>query len=539
MREARRRFWMATLVVTSTAALAACGGSNSDSGSDNPNVGGGTPTSGRTLEVDEQAPPKGDLVFGVEAFPANNDVYSTFDTDAVAAWRAWWEYLVRPGEDGKTFEPRLAESFTKSDDDKTYEFKLREGVKFSDGTPFTAQDVLFSWNKAFTTKTSTLTHLKDRIASMTAPDPMTVKVVFKEPWPYFLGEICCHMAAILPKKLVQKQGYEEYIKRPVGTGPFIYDKVDAGSSLTVKRNPNYWQKGFPKLNSITFQAFADDSARATAVQGGRAQLVASPPPNQLESLKSNKDIAVLTFPSARVDNLAVNTKRGALKNQKIRQAIAIGINREAIVKAGLFGTGKAANTFIVGPPALTYQDTSTNYYPYDPELAKKLVAESGMTPPVKVQLNASEGTVNTVIANVVKDSLKDAGIDVTIRRADLNTTETAIGKEDYELSTTFWANYQPDPTVQPLFAIDPDYCCDAYFSGYDSKADVERLNKAIAATDPEERRQGFADVQKALAESAHLIPLFFPDLTYLSTTNLAGFFAYPNNIFAFEQWQLR
>ncbi|MBA2512860.1 MAG: hypothetical protein H0V26_00805, partial [Solirubrobacterales bacterium] len=153
----------ATMVLTSTVALAACGGSGSDSSSDNPSVGGGegTTTTGRTPDVDATAPANGELTFGVEAFPASNDVYSTFDTNAVAAWRAWWEYLVRPGKDGKTFEPRLAESFTKSDDDKTYEFKLREGVEFSDGTPLTADDVLFSWNKAFTTKTSTLTFLKD------------------------------------------------------------------------------------------------------------------------------------------------------------------------------------------------------------------------------------------------------------------------------------------------------------------------------------------------------------------------------------------
>ena len=162
-----------------------------------------------------------------------------------------------------------------------------------------------------------------------------------------------------------------------------------------------------------------------------------------------------------------------------------------------------------------------------------------MKTPIKVDMAISDGTVQTVIGEVVKDNLKKVGIDVTIKRADLNSTEAAIGKEDYELSTTFWANYQPEPTIQPLFAIDPKYCCDAYLSGYDNPTDVKRLNDAIATTDDAQRREKFAAVQAALAKSAHLIPLFYPDLEYVTTKKVAGFFAYPNNLFAYEKWQLK
>ena len=520
-------------------AITACGGGSSSSSTDNPGVGGGDTTATPAGAVDAKAPPKGDLTFAVAAYPSGNDVYANFDTNAVAAWRAWWEYLVRPTKDSKGFEGRLAEKFTKSPDSKTYTFNLRRGVKFSNGDPFTAADVLFSWNKAFTTETSNLTFLHDKIKSMTAPDPYTVKVVFKQPWPYFLADVCCHMSAILPAKLVKREGYRTYIKRPVGTGPFVYDKVNAGSSLELKRNPSYWEKGYPKLNSLTFAAFADDSARATAVQGGRANIAESPPPNQLSTLKSSGQVQVEEFPSARVDNIAVNTKRKPLNNEDVRRAISLGIDRAAIVKAGLFGTGKPANTFLVGPSSLTYQDTSADLYPYDPAQAKKLVAASGLKTPIKVDMAISDGTVQTVIGQVVKANLKPVGIDVTLKRSDLNSTEAAIGKEDYQLSTTFWANYQPDPTIQPLFAIDPDYCCDAYLSGYDDKANIKQLKEAIAATDEGARREQYAEVQKRLAQDAHLLPLFFPTLTYVTGKDVAGFFAYPNNLFAYEQWQLK
>lgn len=495
--------------------------------------------SGPPASMDPAAAPGGDLTYAVVSFPTSNDIYANFDAIAVATWPAWWEYLFRPTADGTGFEPRLATGFEVSPDNKTYTIKLREGVTFSNGDPFSSDDVLYSLNKAFTVESSNLTFLDSKIASMTAPDKYTVKVVFKESWPYFISDLSGFMAAIIDKKLVESMGYEEYIKNPVGTGPFTIDKIDPGSSITLKRNPTYWEQGLPKLNTITLVALGDDSARATAVQSGRADIAAEPPPNQLESLKSNSEITVIQAAAARVDNIAVNTKIPALANDDLRRAISLGIDRDAIVKAGLFGTAQPANTFIVGPPALKYQVTDENFYPYDPEQAKALVAKSGLPTPISLDLLISDGSEQSAIGEVIKQNLAAIGIEINITRADINTTEAAIGNQDFTLATTFWTDYQPEPTIQPLFAIDPDYCCDAYLSGYSNAEHIAVLKEAIAATDEAKRVSLFAEVQKNMAQDANVIPLYFKDQVFLTTKKVAGFFPYPNNLFAYEQWQLQ
>jgi ABC-type transport system substrate-binding protein len=147
--------------------------------------------------------------------------------------------------------------------------------------------------------------------------------------------------------------------------------------------------------------------------------------------------------------------------------------------------------------------------------------------------------VQTAIGEVVKANLAAVGLDVTVNQVDLNTEEDTLGEGQYFSTTDEWGDYQPDPTVQPEFAVNPKYCCDSYFTSYDSPSEIAALNRAIAATNPSQRKVLFDDLQRDMAQSAQVIPLFFPELTYVSTKNLAGFFAYPNNLYAYEQWQLK
>jgi peptide/nickel transport system substrate-binding protein len=529
------RFRRATpAMLAAVLALAAAGCGDSETTDTGAGQTGGQATLEATPTAAAAGRTGGEMTFGILFDPQNFDVYQSFDTTSVAVWGAWWEYLIRPTKDTKGFEGRLAESFEQSDDDRVYTFKLRQGVTFSNGDPLTTEDVLYSLNRAFSEKTSTIAFLKDKIASMTAPDEQTIRVEFKEPWPYFLGQIAGHMAVILPKKLVERQGWKAYLQKPVGTGPFMWETRDPGSSLRVVRNPNYWQEGKPMLDALTFQVFADDSARVTAVRGGRADLVEGPPPNQLAELGADAKLQTFVFPSTRVDLIAANTKKPPLDDAKVRQAISLAINRQAIVEAGLFGSGEPATTYLVGPPELTLQNTGLDLYPYDPERAKQLLQEAGAQN-AKVTLTISEGTVQSVIGEIVKQNLADVGIEATILRKDLASAENDIAGLNYQLSTTFWSDYLPEPTVQPQFAIDPAYCCKAYFTEYDNPAHVKVVKDAIAETDPAARKQAFDDVQRAIAEAANVLPLFFPKLTFVGTAEVAGFHAYPNNMYAFEE----
>jgi ABC-type transport system substrate-binding protein len=106
------------------------------------------------------------------------------------------------------------------------------------------------------------------------------------------------------------------------------------------------------------------------------------------------------------------------------------------------------------------------------------------------------------------------------------------------MATTNWQDYQPEPTIQPLFAIDPDYCCGAFFSGYEDPALVSLTHEAIEAPQEAERIELFAKMQEEFAQASYVLPLYNPMLTFVASPELEGFFAYPNNLFAFEDWSL-
>jgi peptide/nickel transport system substrate-binding protein len=514
-------------------AVAGCGG-----GSHSNSATQASATAAAATTPESSIPSGGKLTYAITQYPADFNPHESYDTDAVIIWRAWWEYLVRPTQSGAGFEPQLAKSWTVSRDSRTYTFHLRPDVTFTNGEPMNAKDVIWSLNQAIASQAGNLTFLKPLISSMTAPDPLTVRVQLKQPWPYLLGDVCCHMSVILPMHLIQHEGMKAYLQHPIGTGPFELQRFDPGNAVYVTRNPQYWRAGYPKLDAITFKVYTDDQARVDAVIGGQAQLADNPPPNQLASLKSNSQVRVLTFPYSRMDPIVLNTHVAPLGNELVRRAISLAIDRAAIVKVGLFGYGKPANTFLVGPSALTYQDTASNYYPYDPTEAKKLLARSGVKLPINLNLTVSQSTIQTVIAEIVKANLQQIGIKVNIVRGELATTDNDINLDRFQMSTTNWEDYSPDPSVQPEFAIDPAYCCNAYFSYYKNPTDVALLHKALAASSSTTRRQLFDQVQQRMAQAAYLLPLFFPSQSFVVSPKLAGFFAYPNNFMAFEDWGL-
>jgi peptide/nickel transport system substrate-binding protein len=516
-----RSCFLALLVVVALV-LAGCSSSN--------NKGSSSTSSSQALAKG------GNLTFVIPAYPLGMDPLSpSADIAGLQIFDAWWEYLIRPTPDGKGFEPRLAQSYTISPDNKTYTFKLRPDVKFSDGTQLTTDDVVISLRNAFTDKGSQIAFLGSKITSISAPDKGTVVVQLNSSWPYLLSDLAGFNAAILPQALIKKEGYNNFLKNPVGTGPFKLANLSPGSSIKLVRNPNYWEAGKPYLDSITFTVAQSDIARATAITGGQADIAQDPPPNQLSALRANKSLQVVSLPLSLVETIDFNVLVHPFDNQKLRQAISLAIDRNAIVRSGLFDAGSAATTFIVGPPALTLQNTSLNLYPYDPEKAKQLVSESGIPTPVTIPLQLSQGAVQDAIAAVVQQNLQAVGINVKIQRNDYSAIQSAVSSGHYAAATRNWSNYVGDPSQQPLFWMDPAFCCHANWTNYDDPAAIALVNKAVKASDPTEAKALFDDVQRSVANSAHSIPLYFPNQVYIVSNKVGGFAVDPMAIWAYDE----
>lgn len=392
----------------------------------------------------------GTLVFAIDSYPQDMNPYSaTADNISIAVFGAWWEYLVRPTQNGTGYEPRLAASYSVSPDNTTYTFHLRKGVKFSDGTPMTVADVLFSLHHAFTDPSSQIAFIGPKISSMSAPDAQTVLIKLKTPWPYLLADLSGFNAAIL-----------------------------------------------------------------------------------------NPLVKAYVSPSALVELIPLNVTKPPLNNEKIRQAISLAIDRASIVKADLFGYAKPATTFVVGPSAQTFQNTSLNLYPFDLAKARKLVKQSGVPTPIHLRFRVSQGVAQAAIVTIAQAGLAQIGIHLDVRQADFVSNENALDSGKFTMNTTFWGNFVGDPSEQPLFWMDPAYCCKSYFTDFNDPASIALVHKATSATSVAAARPLFDEVQRKVAETAHAIPLYFPELTYVASRKLLGFEANPHGTYPFEQFSL-
>jgi peptide/nickel transport system substrate-binding protein len=467
-----------------------------------------------------------------------NPYSATADNISIAIFGAWWEFLVRPTINGTGYTPRLAASYHVTADKLTYTFNLRQGVKFSDGSPMTASDVLFSLHRAFTDASSQIAFVGKKIAAMTAPDARTVVIKLRSPWPYLLADLSGFNAAILPMHLIQREGYTAFLKHPVGTGPFMWSASSPGVSISVVRNPYYWEPGRPYLNAIVFHVVVADTARVTAVLGGQAALAEDPPLNQIAGLRANRAARVYVFDSTLVELIPLNVTRAPLSNEKVRQAISLAIDRAGIVRAGLFGYGTPATTFLVGPPAQTFQDTALDLYPFDLAKARQLLRLSGVRTPVHLQLGISQGVAQDAIATIMQADLAKIGIRLDVVQRDFVSNENALDSGNFTANTTFWGNFVGDPSEQPLFWMDPAYCCQSYFTGFTDPASIALVRQAVAATSVAAARPLFDQVQQKVARTAHAIPIYFPKLTYVASPRLRGFAANPYGTYPFEQFSL-
>ena len=441
---------------------------------------------------------------------------------------------MEPSPDGSRYVPTLASSFTVSSDDTVYTFTLRAGVQFSNGTPMTANDVMYSLHQAFEQSGSQINFLNSKVASITSPDPNTVVVTLKKSWPYLLSDLSGFNAPILPAALAQSQGLDKFLKHPIGTGPFALDTVIAGDSVRVVKNPHYWSPGRPYLDSLTFKVITTDVGRTTALKGGQADIVSDPALNQLSALKSDPSVRVLTFAASQVDSILLNTKKAPLNDINFRRAMALAIDRHAIVQAALFGTGKVANTFIVPPPSATYQDPNFNGFPYDPAQAKQLLTQSGVTLPVTIQAEFPPGALQDAVSTIMQQNLQAVGINIDIVRSDPVTVHDHQSAGSFSISTDTWGDFVGDPSEQLLFYEDPAYCCNDYFTNYNDPAAATLANQAVAVTDPAKAKAMFLQVQQLESQSSHVIPLFYADFVFLTTTKVTGFTADPFGTYSYS-----
>ena len=455
--------------------------------------------------VAQAAEPKrgGTLVFARTRDNSGLDPVDTVETDTIYVLDHIFETLFATSDDGSSVEPWLVDSYAVSDDGRTWTMSLRDGVTFSDGTPLTSADVKFSIERAIAD--SSFGFLLSVIDTIETPDDGTVVFNNKSPWAPFLADLSVWAAGIVPADFGGKTK-DEFFENPVGTGPFVFDNWERGTSITLKRNPNYWQEGKPYLDAVTWTQVPDENTRILQLEGGQADIVSEVPLNLLESLDAKDGIAAGTFPATTVYWLSFNTTKEPFDDMHLRRAIAHSLDTEGIAAAALFGFGGAACSVV--SPAVPHHDPNTPCLRYDPEKAKEELAKSSVPDGLDVELSVSDQQPGLTVAEIVQSQLAPLGINVTLRPIEQGQFYSTISSFDYEIAYTGWTMDIPDPDQNIAFMFDPEKGGgNSYSTGYDNPDMVELVRAGQQALDNDERAGIYAEIQALNAREVPFIPL--------------------------------
>ena len=212
----------------------------------------------------------------------------------------------------------------------------------------------------------------------------------------------------------------------------MWDKRVVGQSVTLKRNPYYWQKGKPYLDSVTWTYVSDENTRELQLRGGQIQVDEFPPFNSITKLQNTSGVTMSLFPSTRTDYLDINEAYPPLADVHVRRAISYAVDRNAIIKSVLFGHGTPANSFL--PPQVPFYDTATPGLQYDLAKAKAELAKSKFPKGFKVELLVGAGAqVENAMGQILQQALKKLGIDVTFKTQDTSTEFQIIQTRKYQL----------------------------------------------------------------------------------------------------------
>jgi peptide/nickel transport system substrate-binding protein len=475
----------------------------------------------------------GTLKFARSIAPTTLDPANTIIAGDIYTLDKIFEPLYITSVSGKLL-PWLATGYTVSKDKKTFTFNLRPGVKFSDGKPLRAADVVFSINRARTDKKGPLSFLDFAITSLEAKGTSKVVAQLSSPWAPFVSDISVFANGILPANFGGKSE-AEFFANPVGTGPFMVKgfKPNA-SSLTLTRNPSYWQSGKPYLDAVDFLFVDDDNQRLLQLRGGQVAAIDLVPPSQVSALKANSKLHVSLYPAWQVDLLVLNQKVAQFADRNVRRAIMQAIDRNALVHAASFGTAKPGGSFF--PPSLAYYAPKTPVLGYSVAAAKASLAKSNYPSGFATELLIDGGVQKwQTFAQIIQQQLKAIGITVTLRPLDHASFESAFQKFDYQMFIDYAINDISDPDEMASFEVDfKSGGSSSYWSGYNNPAAISLVHKAQSEFNPAKRAALYAKIQAIVAQDAPFVPLDYPPYIYAHSTKLQGFAVNPGGAYRLE-----
>ena len=449
-------------------------------------------------------------------------------------------------EPGTTkLRPELAESYEISPDGQTFTFKLRPGVKFHNGRELTAEDVKYSLERVTNPKTQSpgsgfFASIKgyedissgksESLSGVTVVDPSTIKIELSRPDATFLHVMAINFAHVVPKEAVEEFG-ADFGKHPVGTGAFKLTEWTLGQRLVFERNPDYWNKGLPYLEKMTFEIGQEPIVALLRVQQGEVDISGDPiPPAKFQEVMSDpaQKKQVVEGGQLHTGYITMNTTKPPFDNVKVRQAVNMAINKDRIVQL-INNRAVPANQPL--PPSMPAYDKNYKGYAYDVEKAKALIAEAGHPNGFETELFAMNTDPNPRIAQAIQQDLAAIGIKANIQALAQANVIAAGGEKDG--APMIWSGGMgwiadfPDPAnfYGPILGCGGAVPGGWNWSWYCNEELDKKAAEADAITDPaksEERYKMWSEIFGKIMEDAPWAPVFNEQRFTLRSPRMAG-----------------
>jgi peptide/nickel transport system substrate-binding protein len=485
-----------------------------------------------------------------------NPVIATDGQSYIAEWPIF-DSLVELDEK-LGVKPLLAESWDVSKDGLTYTFRLKKGVKWHDGKPFTARDVAFTFYSVLDPKVTTphrgyfdalvgfpeLTNKDnpkkpEELAQkpIEVLDDYTVRFHLRYPYGAFLAVLVNPRAGIVPEHILKGQDFNtaEFNRKPIGTGPFKFVEWKRGERIVLEANPDY-HAGRPALDRLIYRVIPDAVVLLQELRAGGVDFIERPPLTEVGRLKQTPGLKVITADTTSYTYFGFRLDQAPFDDVNVRRALYHAIDIPAIVREVLQGYGVVATGQF--PPSSWAFDPSVKAYPYDPNRAKALLAEAGWKPgpdgvlvkdgkrlSFSLRHDQADQTVKDT-AIIIQEFLTKVGVEARIEPLDWPTFVKKLFASDFEGIVVGWTNFHdPDPFAYSIWHSS-QWKARNYAHYKSARADVA-LEAARRTGDQTERKKHYAEFSKILMEDAPYVFLYYAQQVYVTRQSYDGFVPIP------------
>lgn len=459
-----------------------------------------------------------------------------------------YDTLLLPTDDGQGVQAGLATEWKVSDDGMTVTLKLRDGIKFSDGTPILASDVIWSLKRAAMPENGIWGFLVSAIKDVAEVDGQIV-ITLNRPDPSIIPALSVFNTAIMPQKAFEAmpgatdaEKAKAFAEHPVGSGPFMLESWERGATMKLVKNPYYWGMGddgqpLPYLDGVTFEVIPDDATRILRLQSGELDGAEFIPYARVAELKGAEGINMQLFPSTKIEYVTLNVRPqvagvdNPLSNVKVRQALNYATNKDAIIQIVTQGVGTPMKSFMSSATPLN--SGTGPLFPYDLEKAKALMAEAGYPDGFSTTLLVLAGNQDEMAnATALQQMWAAIGVKLELQQVD-NATRTDLYRNGtFLMRMGGWTDDIADPSeITSYFAYSPTI--ESQHSGWKSE-EVDKLFEASQSErDPAKRAAEYARIQEIANAEGPMVYLYESPYPVALSTKVQGFIQIPlgNNIF--------